>query len=89
MRINDHYFEKFRFVIIKIHNKKRAIKLFISKVEPTWSTLIQNLMVYTLAMAWFSFSPTQKEVEIGIFADYGLTGHWIGEKQSPLRVPTL
>jgi hypothetical protein len=30
--------------------------------------------------ARFFFSATQKEVAIGIFADYGLTGHRIGEK---------
>ena len=28
-----------------------------------------------------SFSATLKEVAIGIFADYGLTGHRIGEKK--------
>ena len=37
----------------------------------------------------FFFSATEKEAAIGIFADYGLTGHRIGEKQSALRVPTL
>jgi hypothetical protein len=40
-------------------------------------------------MAWFFFRATQKEVAMGILDDYGLTGHWIGEKKSALRVPTI
>jgi hypothetical protein len=33
-------------------------------------------------MRGFFFRATQKEVAIGIFADYGLTGNRIGEKKS-------
>ena len=48
------------------------------------------LEFWTIIKLWRGFSSaTQKEVAIGIFADYGLTGHRIGEKQSALRVPTL
>ena len=35
------------------------------------------------------FKATQTEVAIGIFADNGLTGHRIDEKQSAFRMPTL
>ena len=37
----------------------------------------------------YFFRATQKEVAICILADYGLTGHRIGEKKSALRVPTI
>jgi hypothetical protein len=42
--------------------------------------------LHNVGLAWFLFS---KKVAISIFADHGLTGHRIGEKQSALRVPTL
>ena len=39
----------------------------------------QKLIEFTVAC--FFFRATQKVVAIGIFADYGLTGHCIGDKQ--------